>query len=80
MEDQIRKFIAEITFNEPSVIKNDTLIFDEGIFDSMALLSLINHLETEYEIFTEDVELHEDNFGSVERIVGFILRKQKVAS
>ncbi len=80
MEDQIRNFIAEITFNNPSLIKNDTLIFDEGIFDSMGLLSLINHLESEYNVFTEDSELQEENFGSVEKIVAFISQKQKVAS
>ncbi len=80
MENKIRNFIAEITFNDPSVIKDDTLIFDEGIFDSMGLLSLINHLEEEYNIYTDDTELQEENFGSVERIVAYISRKQKKAS
>ncbi len=80
MENQIRNFIAEITFNEPSVIKDDTLIFDEGIFDSMGLLSLINHLEEKYNVYTDDTELQEDNFGSVARIVAFINRKQHNAN
>ena len=42
MKDQIRNFIAETTFNDASIIKDDTMIFDEGIFDSMGLLGLIN--------------------------------------
>lgn len=75
MKDQVRNFIAETIFSEPSMIKDDTLIFEEGIFDSMGLLGLINFLETEFNITTEDVELQEENFGSVERIVNYIERK-----
>ncbi|WP_430934282.1 acyl carrier protein [Saccharicrinis sp. 156] len=76
MKDQIRNFIAETTFNDPSIIKDETLIFDEGIFDSMGLLGLINFLESEFSITTEDSELQEENFGSVERIVAFVERKK----
>ncbi|MCW3804121.1 acyl carrier protein [Plebeiibacterium marinum] len=76
MKDQIRNFIAETTFNDPSIIKDDTLIFDEGIFDSMGLLGLINFLESEFNVVAEDSDLQEENFGSVERIVAFVLRKQ----
>jgi acyl carrier protein len=38
MKERIRNFIAESTFNDPEIIKDDTMIFDEGIFDSMWLL------------------------------------------
>jgi len=79
MKDQIRNFIAETTFNDPSIIKDDTMIFDEGIFDSMGLLNLINYLETEFNVLTDDIELQEENFGSVDRIVAFIERKRKAA-
>jgi len=76
MKDQIRNFIAEITFVDPETIKDDTLIFDEGIFDSMGLLGLINFLETNYNVVTDDTELQEENFGSVERIAAYIERKK----
>ncbi len=78
MENKIRQFIAEATFTDPEIIKNDTLIFDEGIFDSMGLLNLINYLDTEFGIAAEDSDLKEENFGSVERITAFIERKKAV--
>jgi len=80
MKEEIRKFIAEITFNDPSIISDDTLIFDEGIFDSMGLLSLISFLESEYNVVPKDVELQEENFGSVKQIVAFIERKKQTTN
>ncbi len=80
MKEKIRNFIAEITFNDPSIIKDDTMIFDEGIFDSMGLLGLINFIETEFNVLAEDSDLQEENFGSVERIVSFIEKKQTQAA
>lgn len=75
MKDKIRNFIAETTFNDPTIIKDETMIFDEGIFDSMGLLGLINFLESEFNVITDDTELQEENFGSVGRIAAFVERK-----
>jgi acyl carrier protein len=76
MKDKLRNFIAETTFTEPEKIKDETMIFDEGIFDSMGLLGLINFLEEEFGIQTDDTELQEENFGSIERMAAFIERKK----
>lgn len=76
MKDKLRNFIAETTFTEPEKIKDETMIFDEGIFDSMGLLGLINYLEEEFGIQTDDTELQEENFGSIERMAAFIERKK----
>lgn len=75
MKEDIRKFIAETSFTNLSDIKDETLIFDEGIFDSMGLLGLLNFLESEFNVVTEDTELQEENFGSVERIAAFVQKK-----
>jgi acyl carrier protein len=76
MKERIRNFIAESTFNDPEIIKDETMIFDEGIFDSMGLLGLINFLEEEFGVVTDDTELVEENFGNVERISAFVERKK----
>ncbi len=76
MKERIRNFIAESTFTDPEMIKDETMIFDEGIFDSMGLLGLINFLEEEFGVVTDDTELIEENFGSVERISAFVERKK----
>ncbi|MCU4173902.1 acyl carrier protein [Carboxylicivirga sp. N1Y90] len=80
MKEKIRNFIAEATFTDAATIKDDTLIFDEGIFDSMGLLGLINFIESEFGVTTNDSELQEENFGSVERIFTFVSQKTAVAS
>ncbi len=75
IKESIKKFIAETAFVPVEEIKDETLIFTEGIFDSMGFLSLINFIEDEYQIKAEDSELLEDNFESVSAIENFISRK-----
>ena len=79
MKNKIRSFIAETTFVDPDIIKDNTLIFNEGIFDSMGLLGLINFLETEFGIVPDDSELREENFGRIERRSDYINRKMAIA-
>jgi acyl carrier protein len=75
IKESIKKFIAETAFVPVEEIKDNTLIFAEGIFDSMGFLALINFIEDEYDIKAEDSELLEDNFESVTAIEHFIIRK-----
>ena len=48
--DQLRNFISEITFTDVEKIKEDTLLFEEGIFDSLGFLSLISFLNEDFGI------------------------------
>lgn len=80
MKDSIRKFIAETTFVEPSTIKDETMIFEEGIFDSMGLLGLINFFESEFNIKVEDTELQEENFACINNMIAFIERKKSLVA
>lgn len=78
MKDALRQFIAEKSYSKPESIQDDTALFEEGIFDSMGLLGLINYLEDEFHVVTTDVELIDDNFRSINTIVDFVRRKQSV--
>jgi acyl carrier protein len=75
IKDQIRQFIVETTFAPVEQIKNDTLIFVEGIFDSMGFVSLINYIEETFSIKAKDSELLEDNFESIDAIARFLESK-----
>jgi len=77
MKEQIREFVCETTFSDPKKINDHTLLFDEGIFDSMGLLSLITFLEQDFNIKIADSELDADNFGSIDAITSFLERKLK---
>jgi acyl carrier protein len=75
MKNHIREFVCKATFSDPQKINDNTLLFEEGIFDSMGLLNLIAFLEQDFKIKIEDSELDADNFGSIDAIVSFLEMK-----
>ena len=76
-KNNVKKFIAETSFADIEKIKDDTMIFREGIFDSMGLMSLITYLEDNFKIQIQDTDLIEENFESVNAIYGFLEKKIK---
>ncbi len=74
--EQLRNFISEITFTDIEKIKEDTLIFEEGIFDSLGFLSLISFLDEKYGVEVGNDELSEENFESINAIVAYIAKKK----
>ena len=75
VKDKIRQFIVETTFAPVEQVKNETLIFVEGIFDSMGFISLINFIEESYAIKVKDSDLLEDNFESIDAVARFVVSK-----
>lgn len=75
IRDKVRQFIIETTFAPAEQVQNDTLIFVDGIFDSMGFISLINFIEETFSIKAQDSELLEDNFESIDAIVSYIENK-----
>ncbi len=71
----LKKFISETSFANAEKIKDDTLIFRDGIFDSMGLMTLITYLEDVFQIQIQDTDLIEENFESVNAIYGFLRKK-----
>ncbi len=76
VKNTIRQFIVETTFAPAEQVKNETLIFIDGIFDSMGFISLINFIEEKFAIKAQDSELLEDNFESIDAIARFIESKR----
>jgi len=74
-KEKVKKFIVETSYVPKERVQDDTLIFVDGIFDSMGFLSLINFIEDHFKIKAADNELLEENFESVNAIVSFINRK-----
>lgn len=71
----IRKYVKENTFKESELIQDDTLIFQEGFFDSMGFVMLIDFIEQNCNIKTNDSDLVEENFESINAINEFVSRK-----
>ena len=76
----LKKFISETSFASIEKIKDDTMIFREGIFDSMGLMSLITYLEDNFKIQIQDNDLIEENFESINAIYGFLEKKCNINS
>lgn len=77
MKQQIHEFVCKTTFSDPNKINDETLLFDEGIFDSMGLLNLISFLEEDFNVKVDDSELDAANFGSINAITSYLERKLK---
>ncbi len=75
--EKLRTFISETTFTEIKDIQDDTLLFAEGLFDSLGFLSLISYLDEEFGIEVENDELIEENFESINAISAFINSKKE---
>ena len=75
VKEKIRQFVIDTTFAPVEQVQNETLIFIEGIFDSMGFISLINFIEETFAIKAKDSELLEDNFESIDAIARFIESK-----
>jgi len=75
IKKKIRDYILKETFTENNKIKDDTLVFKEGYFDSMGFVMLITFLENEFSIKTVDSDLVEENFESINAITDFVARK-----
>ena len=75
--EKLRTFISETTFTEIKDIQDDTLLFAEGLFDSLGFLSLISYLDEEFGIEVENDELIEENFESINAISVFINSKKE---
>ncbi len=74
-DEAIRKFIKESTFKEADKIQDDTLIFQEGFLDSMGLALLIDFIEEKFNVTTNDEDLIEENFESINAIDEYVSRK-----
>ncbi|WP_458626145.1 acyl carrier protein [Winogradskyella sp. PC D3.3] len=75
IKTKIKNYIIQSTFDDIEKIKDDTLIFEEGILDSMGLLFLIEFLQEEFNLTTSDEELVVENFQSINNIIAFIESK-----
>ncbi len=75
IKDKIRQYVIETTYISPEMVKDDSFIFVEGIFDSMGFVLLINYIEETFAIKAKDSELLEGNFESINAIANFVISK-----
>ena len=77
IKEKIKNYILQAVYIDKEKIKDDSLIFKEGYFDSMGFMVLISFIEEEFGIKTIDADLMEENFESINAISEFVIRKKE---
>jgi acyl carrier protein len=75
IQEEIKQFILKTSYVSGDQVQNDTLIFAQGIMDSMGFISIIGFIEDNFSVTTLDNELLEANFESINAITAFVIRK-----
>ena len=72
IKEKLKKYVQDTAFTDLDKIEDNTLLFEEGILDSMGLISLITFLEETFNIKINDTDLELENFKSIEAMTGFV--------
>ena len=78
IKNKIKEYIVETSYVSPEEVKDESLVFIEGLLDSMGFIMLISFIEETFDIKAKDSELLEDNFESVNAIAHFVQTKLSV--
>lgn len=79
--DEVRKkmrtFIDEnFLYLQPDLdLGDDQDLLALGVVDSLGFVELVEEVQSLFGITVDDVEVTEENFGSIDAIVGFVQRK-----
>jgi acyl carrier protein len=78
VRNEIRAFIDEnFLYMRPDLeLQDDDDLLGLGIIDSLGFVELVEEIQARYGVQVPDVEITEDNFGSVNAIVAFVERKR----
>lgn len=73
---EIINFLKEIItdIQDEQEVKEDTMLLDEGIIDSVSILYLIGEIEDRYEIHVSLEDVNEKNFASIDAISTYVCK------
>ena len=57
-------------------LKDDDKFLELGVIDSLGFVELVEEIQTRYGIEVQDVEITEENFGSIDALVAFVEGKR----
>lgn len=80
LKDQIRTFIIEeLLFGDGSrMLGDEDSLIEHDVVDSTGILELVAFVEDRFGVTVEDVEILPENFDSIARVAGFVLRKRTI--
>ena len=71
---EVRAFIEEnFLYMRPDLeLQDDDDLLGLGVIDSLGFVELVEEVQARYGVQVQDVEITEDNFGSIDAIVAFV--------
>jgi acyl carrier protein len=78
VREEIRTFIADsFLYMRPDLeLRDEDDLLGHGVIDSLGFVELVEEIQTRYGIVIDDVEITEENLGSVAALVRFIGAKR----
>jgi acyl carrier protein len=75
---EIRSFIEEnFLYMHPDLeVRDDDNLLALGVMDSLSFVELVEEVQERYGISVQDVEITEENFGSISALVAYIESKK----
>ncbi len=79
---RIRGFLKEnFLFMRPDFnLDDNAALLETGVVDSIGVAEFVEFVEEEFGLHVEDDEITEENLGSVEKAVRFILKRRESAT
>ncbi len=77
IKNKIRGFILKEYLYEDYALKDDELLFNSGIIDSLGMIKLLTYLEETFGVNINLSEITMDNFNTVSKITDIITDKLK---
>jgi len=81
INQKIRSFIEEnlVDLDDEIQLSDDDNIFELGFVNSLFAMSLLNYVETEFNLVVNLAELNIENFNSINNIAALVKRnRQKI--
>jgi acyl carrier protein len=78
---EMRAFVEEsFLYMHPDLeLSDDEDLLAKGVIDSLGFVELVEEVQSRYGLAVQDVEITEQNFGSINAIATFVERKQDEA-
>lgn len=78
LAQELRDLITEsfLAGQADVTLGDDDQLLELGVIDSLGFVELVEEVQRRFEIVVEDVEITEENFGSIAALVAFVRSKR----
>ena len=80
--EHVRSFVDEnYVYRIPGLVLTDDMnLLEAGVIDSLGVIELVGEVEGRFAIPVRDIDVTEENFGSLVGVASFVMRQQAAAT